>query len=154
MPTYTTADRVRALCKRLPAFSASSTITTTEVEALIDDHEAEVNVALARYGYTVPVTSPAALETWLGKVVTEGVAAAVLKSLYQESTGPNAESAWSVWEKRYQDALKAIRSDNMVPAVTDTTGGRGIASFTTDVAEDELGTGGDADAWIERSTVW
>ncbi len=136
MADYTTTDRVRTLCKRLPAFGATSTMTDTEVESLIDDHEAEINVALSKHGYAVPVTSPAYLATWLGKVATEGVAAAVLKSYYQDSSGPNAESAWSVWEKRYAEALKAIRADDMIPGVTDEAGARGVSSFATDYADD------------------
>lgn len=135
MAYYTSATRVRTLCKRLPAFSGTSTMTDTEVASLIDDHEAEINVAISRHGYTVPVASPAWLVTWLGKVATEGVAAAVLKALYQEGTGPNSESAWSVWEKRYAEALKMIRADEMIPGIVDDTGGRGVGSFTEDYAE-------------------
>lgn len=155
MPAYTDATRVRALCKRLPAFSTTSTVTAEEVEALIDDHEAEVNVALSHHGYAVPVSSPAELKTWLGKIITEGVAAAVLKALYQDPAGPNSESAWSVWEKRYQDALKMIRSDDMVPAATDESGGRGVTSWATDYAgEDSPLVAEAAPAFSAESMVW
>lgn len=152
--SYTTAARVQALAARLPTFSAATTVTADEVDTFIEDTEAEINVALSKHGYTVPVSSPAEFLTWLGKVATEGVAALVLKAWYQDSTGPNSESAWSMYERRYRDALKEIRDGVMIPGSTDDGGGAGIASFTTDVAVDELGTGGDADAVFTMTTEW
>lgn len=154
MGNYTTATKVQTLCKRVPTFSATSPITLDEVNALIDRHEAEVDVALSFHGYPTPVTTPAPLVVWLEKIVTEGVAAAVLKSLFQDPTGPNSEASWSTWERRYQEALAQLRKGNMVPASTDETGGSGVASWTTDYAGADAGLDPAAEPVFTSGMEW
>lgn len=151
---YTTRARVQALCKRLPTFSPTTTVTADEVDGYITDTDAEINVALSKHGYAVPITSPPEFLAWLGKVATEGVAAVVLKAWYQDASGPNSESAWAEWARRYRDAIKALRDGDMTPGSIDVTGGAGIASFTTHVATTALGEGGDADPAFSKAMEW
>ena len=156
MASYTTIDRVQALCKRLPTFTASTTVTADDVASLIDGHEGELNVALMVRGFTVPVTEPAALVAWLEKVATEGVAAAVLKAWFQDAAGMNSEASWAVWEKRYQAALAMIRdmkSDLSQIAVAN-SGGGGVSSWTTDYAGSESPLVAEALPVFDMTTVW
>lgn len=147
---YTTNDRVQARLPKLPAFTASTTVTADEVAAMVEEHEAEIDTALAYIGYTVPVTSPASLVAWLGKVATEGVAAAVLKAWYQDASGPNSESQWAQLEKRYQAALERIWAGKLAPA----NGQLGISSWTTDYAGEDSPFAPEADPVVTMEHVW
>lgn len=150
MPNYTTNDRVQARLPKLPAFTSSTTVTADEVSDMIGEHEAEIDTALAFIGYSVPVTSPASLAAWLGKIATEGVAAAVLKAWYQDATGPNSESQWAQLEKRYQDALARIWAGQLAPAQAQS----GISSWTTDYAGEPSPFHPDADPVVTMEQVW
>ena len=54
---YTTATRVRKL---IPVVTASA-YSDADMDDLIADHDAELDVALSFHGYVVPVTDPPAL---------------------------------------------------------------------------------------------
>lgn len=149
MGSYTTLDRVQARLPRLPAFTAATTVTADQVADLIDQHEAEIETALSFIGYATPVTSPSSLVVWLTKIATEGVAAAVLKSWYQDATGPNSESQWSVMEKRYQAALQRIW-DGKLPSGS----GSGISSWTTDYAGADSPLAAEADPVVTMDADW
>src|SRR3972149_2355500 len=125
--SYTTRARVESLMgrvrKTVTTLSDSTTVTADEVDDWIDACSAEVDVALLSQGYPVPVTSPASYLAYLDKLVAEGVAATGLKSWFQESTGPNSEGAWAVYERRWRDGIKAIRDRRMVPTALDEASG-------------------------------
>ncbi len=111
---YADIADVNGLIAKFPP-SATSAPTTTQATALITEIDNEVNVALSSVGVTVPVTAPAYFLGWLGLVVSYGAAAAILKSMFPASSGPAETPAYSFWEKRYQEALKQIRSGDAIP---------------------------------------
>lgn len=110
MTTYTTLSAALSLLGRNGELTASTTPTLTEAATLHEWIAADVNAALAVGGITPPVTTPAALVSWLGKVEADGLASTVLKVRFQDLSGVNSEGAWSFYEKRYQDALTLIRA--------------------------------------------
>lgn len=123
---YTTRTRVEALMRRLVnmtggSFDASSRVTSEDVQDWIDTHTAQVDVALSAQGYTVPITEPASYLKWLDKLVSEGVAATLLKSFFQLEG--KAESASDQYEQRWRDGLKAIMDGSMVPPSIGSTAG-------------------------------
>lgn len=95
--------------------TATGTPSSTEVDRILTDMEAEVNVALAAAGYTVPATAPAFFLEWLRILVSYGTAAAVLKSRFPDVVGPGENPAYAFWESRYKAGLKGIQNGSMVP---------------------------------------
>lgn len=136
-------------------FSSTTTIKASEVDAIIDEIEADIEVALGGQGVALPVTTPPSLVTWLGKLATDGAAATVLKAWFQDSGGSNSESAWSVWENRYKDGLARIRRGEL-PTEVDEPEDRGVSSFQTRHPDGvEAGHFGSAsDPMIGRDTAW
>lgn len=122
---YTTDARVLALTPDLGTLSTSTKVSAAQLATMIDDVEAEINVALSALGYTAPYTEAGAFLTWLGKVATEGAASSLLAAWMMDAAGPQSETSGAKFERRYRDALKGIRDRSMVPAgVGESTGSR------------------------------
>lgn len=124
MSDYGSQAGVEKLCRMVlkPAggvFLTTTPVTIADVAEFLTDHSGEVSVALSSQGYVGVVTEPAAFVAWLDALVCYGTAAAVLKSWFQDPSGPQSEAAWAVWERRYRDGLKAIRDGTMIPSEVD-----------------------------------
>ena len=153
--TYTTRSRVSALMAHSPEFTSTTTVTSGQVDVWIGDVEAELDSALAELGISVPVSAPSHFLGWLTKLATEGVAATVLKSWFQDAGGPNSEGAWAVYERRYRDGIKAIR-DGRIPVDVSESPDLGISSFELlhpdGVSAGDFGSG--SDPMFSRDMDW
>lgn len=130
---YTYSAKVLSLCSLLGTLSSSTRITADQLEDMIADVEAEIDVALMSLSYAAPYTEAGAFLTWLSKLATEGAASTLLKAWFTDTAGPNSESSWSVYERRYRDGLKAIRDRSMVPtAIGESSGALPGGTTTTD----------------------
>jgi len=109
MTTYTTLSAVLLRLGRNGDLTATTAPTLTEAATIHEGITADINAALATGGVTPPVTSPAALVSWLGAVESWGTCAEILKTRFQDLSGVNTEGAWTFFETRYQDAIKWIR---------------------------------------------
>lgn len=112
MSAYCTVDRIQNLMARHELRDGTKP-NPTQIEAIIEDASAEVEMYLASSGYDVPVTAPANFLAWVGLVVQYGSLAAVLKSMFPEAqtagdNGAPVIPAYAFWEKRYQGAIKMI----------------------------------------------
>lgn len=126
--SYGTMADVQELIAQF-TIGVTSTPTTTQATAIITDISNEIDVALSAAGVTVPVTTPAYFLDWLGLLNAYGAAAAVLKSMFPGTTGPDETPAYAFWEARYQDGLKTIRNGSGIPAGT-TAGANAVMPST------------------------
>lgn len=106
---YQTIDLILARLGRHGALTSSTNPTLADALAFQNGISAEIDFAIARHVPTTPVTTPAGLVTYLAAVEAWGVAAEVLKARFSDGSGPASEKAWSFYEKRYRDALAALR---------------------------------------------
>lgn len=87
--------------------SASTEVTTTEVEQFCEDIEADMDSRMRAVGITVPVTDSTALE-FLLPIAVNGVKAKLLRALrMQEGDGDRAQ----VYEELYQAAMARIEAN-------------------------------------------
>lgn len=99
---YTTRQFVEGLMAKF-AIGSSTAPTAEQVDRIIEEISAELDVRLARAGVgTLPVTTPAYFVTWLESVCNYGVAAAVLKSMFPAAVGAAETPAYAFWESTVQ----------------------------------------------------
>lgn len=113
---YSVETDVEALVAKFTV-DGSSKPNSTQVSAIIDMVDADIDVALAASGVTTPVTSPTAAMNWLKKVSAEGTAAMVLKSMFPDVVGPAETPAYAFWEKRYRESLKMIQNMTFLSSI-------------------------------------
>jgi hypothetical protein len=93
------ADVQRLNPKRV--YDASSTPTSTQVTALIDQVAAEIDTVLLSRGLSVPVTIPTEFVTHLKQVNATGAAALAEMGMFPESAGvistPQGERLWRIY---------------------------------------------------------
>lgn len=112
---YTSGAKVLSQCSLLGSLSETTRVTAEDLDGFILDVEAEIDVALMAVGYAAPYTETGAFLTWLGKLASDGAAATLLKAWFTDTSGPNSENSWNVFERRYRDGLKGIRDRTMIP---------------------------------------
>ena len=151
---YAELSDVQAL---LAKFTVGGTTkpTITQATAMISDVSLEVDAALAGAGFAVPVTTPTWFVNYLGLINQYGAAAAILKSMFSDSSGPDETPAYAFWESRYQKALKALRDGSAIPP--------GLAAGSAQVTpstyftrnpDEEEDLGDIAEPFFKRSTVF
>lgn len=86
------------------AFSTTTVPTLNQVELMIDDIAAELNVALSANGYSVPVStaSDPITHRWLEGINNYGAAALALGSLPMTAISPGQEDAGTNRMEMYQ----------------------------------------------------
>lgn len=150
---YAEVSDVQELIAQFP-IGAASKPTHEQVQNIITDTEYEVNVNLSARGLTVPVTTPDYFVGWLGRVVTYGAAAAVLKSMFPNATGPAETPAYAFWEARYRTALKGINDGTFTP----TGGGANVrispSAYFTKYPDEDKSLGDIAEPFFKRAKVW
>lgn len=136
---------------------ASSKPNTTQATAIIADISNEIDVALTSVGVTVPVTTPAYFLDWLGRLNAYGAAAAVLKSMFPDATGPGDTPAYAFWNDWYQRGLATILDGSVVPTVIVTPGSGTFVlpeTYLTRNADEELATGDIAEPLFKMGKIY
>ena len=98
------------------AFSESTTPTTAQVEALLDDTAATIHMKMSAAGYTVDTkavieaAAPRAAQ-WLGHVNNVGAAAAVMSTSPFEADPDSSQRP--AFDKRFKELLGMIGTDGL-----------------------------------------
>ena len=121
MADYTDATKVAGLISQF-AIDGSSSPTTTELDAIMEDVAGELNTCMAAQGLAVPVTTPDYFLDWLEGLASAGAAARALKSMFPGATGPAETPAYSFWHRIYDNGLKMIKSGDAIPPDAVSTG--------------------------------
>jgi len=101
---YSTAAQVNRLLGP-HATTASTPVTTTELEAIAGDVSRRIDAVLRNAGVlTIPVTD-ASFSAYLGVVESYGVTAQVLKALFPEAMGPGEQPAFAFWQALFNAAM-------------------------------------------------
>ncbi|MHB0874566.1 MAG: hypothetical protein ACYC5O_00835 [Anaerolineae bacterium] len=108
MVAYATLDNVREQDPTV-TYSTTSTPTATQVGQLLTDVAAEIDTRLEAAGFTVPVTTPAALLATVTRLNAMGAAALAHMGMFPESVGAGQTSDLGsrLW-RMYQDGLAAL----------------------------------------------
>jgi hypothetical protein len=126
------------------AFSGSTAPKDTQVTDMMAGVAAEIDMHLSSVGYTVPATTPAEFVVWLAQVNADGAVARVLKSAFPNSivsqNGGPVIPAYAYYEKKYQDALRAIDERTVSPAGASVGSAMLARTYLTD---NPLNTGND-----------
>ncbi len=109
---YCTITNVQALNPKR-TYSASSTPTTTQVEGFITRIAEEIDAILAGRGFTVPVTTPASLLSYLTHVNALGAAALAEQAMFPESTKPGTTASGANLWAQYKDAKEFLRTGDL-----------------------------------------
>ena len=136
---YETQATVLALLGRNGELSASTTPTLTEAASIQAGITAEIDAALSAHGLTVPVTTPASLVKYLRVVESWGACSSILKTRFQDTSGPNSEASWALFETRYQRAMDRLWDG----ALVDELGGEDAlpTSYFVENPDEELDLG-------------
>jgi hypothetical protein len=105
---YATLDGVREQNPRA-VYNDTSSPTEAQVEQLLEDVAGEIDTRLAAAGFTVPVTTPAALLSTVTRLNAMGAAAMAHMGMFPESVGagPTSDLGSRLW-KMYTDGLEAL----------------------------------------------
>lgn len=152
MAYATTSDVQRHMPSVVGTLGASSTPTSTEVEAFLDATYGELNSALASKGYTVPVTTP---NYWLEDLTALnaiGAAAYALAVAFPQEAGPGqvaeAPVLMGIWERRLALIRAGKGIPNDAPRSANLTAPRSYfvtaGAIGSDDAEDDFGDSVDA----------
>jgi len=100
---YCTISHIQALNPKR-TYGASSSPTSTQVEALIERVYSEINTILSGRDIPVPVTSPAEFLDYLVQANAYGVAALAEMGMFPEAGGPGSsphgEALWSIYKQK------------------------------------------------------
>lgn len=119
---YVDLADVQARLARHGALSDTSKPTTAQALDMIDGVAAEIDAALASHEVSVPVSSPAGLVAYLKALNTWGAAAEILRAMFQDKQGPNANVAADLYENRYQAGMKRLWAGDMIDQLADSSG--------------------------------
>lgn len=119
---YCTITNIQALNTKR-TYSATTTPTTTQVEAFITRIAEEIDAVLAGRNFTVPLTAPAPLLAYLTHVNALGAAALAEQAMFPETTAPGTSASGVLLWKQYQDALNFLRTGAL--PTTGSTGASG-----------------------------
>jgi hypothetical protein len=132
--SYCTITDVRGL-NPTRSYGASTTPTETQVTTYIDNIAGEIDAIINGRGYTVPVTAPTALVTFLKQTNALGAAALAESAMFPEPQGMGASTHGTDLWKKYQDALKWLREGDLP-----SEGSGGEADIPFSFAEQNIGT--------------
>ena len=100
--------------------SSNSTMTETEADSRCSEVNAEVNLALKRLGFSLPIADTDSL-TWLQMTKTLGASAYILDGLMAQDTqqdNTRAQRLWTMYERRLSQLLESggeiIQADRTV----------------------------------------
>lgn len=114
-------------------YSATSTPSSTQVEALINLIYGQINNVLSSQGYIVPVTTPSELVTALQLLNAAGAAAMAEMGMFPETSDKGSTPHWKALWEMYQDGLESLRKGE-IPA--------GLGKISEELAAGSLYTSG------------
>lgn len=152
---YATAADVNALLARNQV-SASTDLTTTQLDLLIDMVDGEINAILKAKDVSVPVTSGAEPEFYESLTLCNAVGAAALATAayFPDQVGPAEQPTSGFFTAWYRRCIDALASGVTIP----TSAGQGTSSapstyFTRNPdTEEDLGNIGNPQ--IQVGTEW
>ena len=118
-------------------YSATSTPTTTQVSALIDQVAVEIDAVLESLGYMVPITTPANLVLFLKYVNAYGAAYLAEAGMFPETAEPGETAHWQMLKKVYDNYMKMLLDGKIPPSLEGGTLGNDVASFYTEMADQD-----------------
>lgn len=149
---YCDTDDIVTRAARHPAPTSTSALTSIRLQDIIDGVAFDIDTKLLGCGFTAPVTSPAAMVAYLRALNTWGAVAEYLKARFVDQGGPNSESSWSFYEKRYTAGMDGLcaRAEGILGAGTAITG----ASYWTRNPDDDEDLGANAEPRIAYAERW
>lgn len=129
---YCSLADVQALSPKW-TYNETSQPTSTQVEALITQIAAEIDVALAFNGQTVPVTEPASFVSGLRYINAYGAAALAEHGMFPDSSEKGSTPHWKALWETYREWLKELKTGKL-PATLQPSQ---VGSYYTDVADQD-----------------
>src|SRR3990172_2903351 len=102
--------------------TASSKPNATQAGAIITQVSAEIDSVISSAGYAVPVTTPAWFLDALKLLNCYGAAAAIIRSMFPDATGPDETPAYAYYAAQYKAGLARLAADGIPPDVPRGTG--------------------------------
>ena len=112
--SYAAIARVQGLIPKF-VITASTTPNTTQAEQIIDDVDGEINACLDSISLAIPVTTPQDFVDRLAHLNAVGAAAAILRAVFPNATGPGESPAFAFWWSWYKDGKKALLEKVGIP---------------------------------------
>mgnify|MGYP005813734273 CR=1 FL=1 len=99
---------------------SNSVPTTTQVGLLRDQIEGQINALLAAKGITVPFATDSsadqdAFAAFLKHLSAFGAAAATLKAMFPDASGPGETPAYAFFQSGYKDGLAMLQDGTGIP---------------------------------------
>jgi len=137
---YCTQDDVEARVPSRGGATWYAPLTAVGAQSVLVGIAAEIDSVLAGAGYTVPVSTPAGLVSWLLTLNVWGAAAEVLRARFQDASGTNSEAAWKFFEDRYRAGLAALPTRAEGFAGTSSAEMPTSYTYANPAADNDLGT--------------
>ena len=156
---YASETDIEAIIAQSGDVGAGTAPNTTQVASILDQVAGEMNACLSARSIPVPFVSDgsgaqAAFATYLLAVNAWGAAAQVLKSRYPDTVGPDETPAYAYWEKKYQQALAALKGGFTIPSTVTSAvdAGANVAPTTYNVQapDDDIDLGSRAQPAFSR----
>ena len=134
--SYCSITDVQALLPKR-TFSATSTPTTTQVNALIDQIAVEIDAVLESQGYTVPATTPANFVNFLKYVNAYGAGALAEAGMFPETTDKGETPHWKVLDDKYKGWMESLEAGKIPPSLGKADEALNAASFYTEMDDQD-----------------
>ena len=130
---YASLSDIQALNPKR-TYSATTTPTSTQVSALIDQIAAEIDAELMAKGYEAPATTPTEWVTFLKAVNAYGAAALAEMGMFPETSEQGSTPHWKVLYDTYKKWMKEIEEEKITPS---SVSGANVGGYYTDVADQD-----------------
>jgi len=117
MASYGSETGVEALLPAIGDFDGSSTVTTTELTAWLEQGYARINRVLAGQGYSTPVAASAAVYDELTALNNLYAAAQVLRAYGLDTATGEEENRSDRWLREFWRSLKELAGSDLTTAV-------------------------------------
>lgn len=148
---YCTTSDVQALNTKRPAYSASTTPTSTQVSSFVDQIAAEIDTVLEGRGFTTPVTSATTSEkfvAWLLALNARGAAALAEQAQFPDRASVQGTvGSASVYWAQYREGLKYLKEGAIPGGGGDTAPNPLPFSFREKNQANDAEPGEDDPAW-------
>ncbi len=133
---YAATSDVQALNPKR-TYDATSTPTSTQATALIDQIAVEIDAVLEAQGYTVPVTSPANFVNVLKAINAYGAAALAEMGMFPEVSEMGSTPHWKVLNDKYNEWMKQLRAGEIPLTLGVAAGAEMVGGYYSDVADQD-----------------